>query len=41
MSIKARRDSVLKSSLSLNSIRDSVTNFGKGIGQSISQLQMR
>ena len=36
MSIKARRDSVLKSSLSLNSIRDSVTNFGKGIGQSIS-----
>ena len=36
MSIKARRDSVLKSSISLNSIRDSVTNFGKGIGQSIS-----
>ena len=36
MSIKARRDSVLKSSLSLNSIRDSVTNFGKGINQSIS-----
>ena len=36
MSIRARRDSVLKSSLSLNSIRDSVTNFGKGIGQSIS-----
>ena len=36
MSIKARRNSVLKSSLSLNSIRDSVTNFGKGIGQSIS-----
>ena len=35
MSIKDRRNAVLKSSISLNSIRDSVTSFGKGISQSI------
>ena len=37
MSIKDRRNAVLKSSISLNSIRDSVTSFGKGISQSISK----
>ena len=37
MSIKDRRNAVLKSSIGLNSIRDSVTSFGKGISQSISK----
>ena len=31
MSIKARRNSLLKSSISINSIRSSVTNFTKGL----------
>ena len=33
MSIKARRDSVLKSSISIKSIRDSVAKFNKGLSQ--------
>ena len=33
MSIKARRDSVLKSSISIKSIRDSVAKFNKGLAQ--------
>ena len=36
MSIKDRRNAVLKSSIGLNSIRDSISSFGKGISQSIS-----
>ena len=36
MSIKDRRNAVLKSSIGLNSIRDSVTSLGKGIRKSIS-----
>ena len=31
MSIKKRRDAVLKSNISINSIRDSVVNFTKGL----------
>ena len=31
MSIKKRRDSLLKSSISINSIRNSVSNFTKGL----------
>ena len=34
MSIKRRRDAVLKSNLSINSIRDSATNFTKGLMRS-------
>ena len=36
MSIKDRRNAVLKSSIGLNSIRDSVTSLGRGIRKSIS-----
>ena len=34
MSIKKRRDSLLKSSLSINKIRDSAVNFTKGLMRS-------
>ena len=34
MSIKRRRDAVLKSNISINSIRDSATNFTKGLMRS-------
>ena len=36
MSIKDRRNAVLKSSIGLNSIRDSVTSLSRGIRKSIS-----
>ena len=35
MSIRDRRNSVLKSSISINAIGDSITNFGKGVAKSI------
>ena len=35
MSIRDRRNSVLKSSISINAIGDSITNFGKGVTKSI------
>ena len=34
MSIKSRRNSLLKSSISINSIKDSVTKFTKGLSKS-------
>ena len=33
MSLKARRDSLLKSSISIKSMRDSVAKFNKGLQQ--------